>query len=135
LAVGCTFAVKPAEATTPLTALAVALAEQAGVPKGVIDVVVGDGDKAPEIGLEMCTNPTVRKVSFTGSTEVGRILLRQSADTVEKLSLELGGDAPFLVFDDADLDAAVDGAIASKYRRCRPDLCVREPHLRAGWRV
>lgn len=116
LAVGCTFVIKPAEAT-PLTALAtVFLAEQAGMPPGVINVVVGDGDKSPEIGLEMCTNPTVRKVSFTGSTEVGRILLRQSADTVKKLSLELGGNAPFLVFDDADLDAAVEGAIASKFR-------------------
>ena len=116
LAVGCTFVIKPAEAT-PLTALAaVFLAEQAGMPPGVVNVVVGNGDKSPEIGLEMCTNPTVRKVSFTGSTEVGRILLRQSADTVKKLSLELGGNAPFLVFDDADLDAAVDGAIASKFR-------------------
>lgn len=116
LAVGCTFVIKPAEAT-PLTALAaVALAEVAGVPAGVINVIVGDGARAPEIGLEMCTNPIVRKVSFTGSTEVGRILLRQSADTVKKLSLELGGNAPFIVFDDADIDAAVDGAIASKYR-------------------
>ena len=116
LAVGCTFVIKPAEAT-PLTALAaVALAELAGVPAGVINVVVGNGDKSPEIGLELCTNPMVRKVSFTGSTEVGRILLRQSADTIKKLSLELGGNAPFIVFDDADLDAAVEGAIASKYR-------------------
>ena len=116
LAVGCTFVIKPAEAT-PLTALAaVALAELAGVPPGVINVIVGNADKAPEIGLEMCTNPVVRKVSFTGSTEVGRILLRQSADTVKKLSLELGGNAPFIVFDDADIDAAVDGAIASKFR-------------------
>ena len=116
LAAGCTVVAKPAEAT-PLSALALAeLAAQAGLPAGVFNVVVGDGDKSPEIGLEMCTNPVVRKVSFTGSTEVGRILLRQSADTVKKLSLELGGNAPFIVFDDADLDAAVDGAIASKYR-------------------
>jgi succinate-semialdehyde dehydrogenase / glutarate-semialdehyde dehydrogenase len=116
LAVGCTFVIKPAEAT-PLTALAaVALAEQAGIPPGVINILVANGDKSPEIGLELCNNPIVKKVSFTGSTEVGRILLRQSANTVKKLSLELGGNAPFIVFDDADIDAAVDGAIASKYR-------------------
>ena len=115
-AAGCTAVAKPAEAT-PLTALAlVELAARAGFPAGVFNVVTGDADKASAIGLEMCTNPVVRKVSFTGSTEVGRILLRQSADTVKKLSLELGGNAPFIVFDDADLDAAVDGAIASKYR-------------------
>ncbi len=115
-AAGCTAVCKPAEAT-PLSALALAeLAERAGMPAGVFNVITGDGAAAPEIGLEMCTNPVVRKVSFTGSTEVGRILLRQSADTIKKLSLELGGNAPFIVFDDADLDAAVDGAIASKYR-------------------
>jgi len=113
LAAGCTVVIKPAE-QTPFSALAMAeLAERAGVPKGVFNVVTGD---APTIGKEMCANPTVRKVSFTGSTEVGRILMRQSADTIKKLSLELGGNAPFIVFDDADLDAAVDGAIASKYR-------------------
>jgi len=107
---------KPAEAT-PLSALAlVELANQAGIPPGVFNVVVADAAGAPAIGLELCTNPIVRKVSFTGSTEVGRILLRQSADTVKKLSLELGGNAPFIVFDDADLDAAVEGALASKYR-------------------
>jgi succinate-semialdehyde dehydrogenase / glutarate-semialdehyde dehydrogenase len=116
LAVGCTFVVKPAEAT-PLTALALAqLAIEAGMPPGVFNVIVGNGDKSPEIGLELCTSPTVRKVSFTGSTEVGRILLRQSADTIKKLSLELGGNAPFIVFDDADIDAAVEGALLSKYR-------------------
>jgi succinate-semialdehyde dehydrogenase / glutarate-semialdehyde dehydrogenase len=116
LAVGCTFVIKPAEAT-PLTALAaVALAEQAGIPPGVINILVANGDKSPEIGLELCTNPVVKKVSFTGSTEVGRILLRQSANTIKKLSLELGGNAPFIVFDDADIEAAVEGAIASKYR-------------------
>jgi succinate-semialdehyde dehydrogenase/glutarate-semialdehyde dehydrogenase len=115
-AAGCTVVAKPAEAT-PLSALALAeLAEQAGFPPGVFNIVVGDADKSPEIGVEMCTSPIVRKVSFTGSTEVGRILLRQSADTIKKLSLELGGNAPFIVFDDADLDAAVEGAIASKYR-------------------
>jgi succinate-semialdehyde dehydrogenase / glutarate-semialdehyde dehydrogenase len=133
LAVGCTFVLKPAEAT-PLTALAaVDLAEKAGIPPGVINVIVGDGPKAPEIGLEMCTNPVVRKVSFTGSTEVGRILLRQSADTVKKLSLELGGNAPFIVFDDADLDAAVDGAIASKYRNAgQTCVCANRIYVQDG---
>jgi succinate-semialdehyde dehydrogenase / glutarate-semialdehyde dehydrogenase len=116
LAVGCTFVVKPAEAT-PLTALALAqLAIEAGMPAGVLNVIVGNGDKSPEIGQALCASPVVRKVSFTGSTEVGRILLRQSADTVKKLSLELGGNAPFIVFDDADIDAAVEGALLSKYR-------------------
>jgi succinate-semialdehyde dehydrogenase/glutarate-semialdehyde dehydrogenase len=113
LAAGCTVVIKPAE-QTPFSALAMAeLAERAGMPKGVFNVITGD---APTIGKEMCANPTVRKLSFTGSTEVGRILMRQSADTIKKLSLELGGNAPFIVFDDADLDAAVEGAIASKYR-------------------
>jgi succinate-semialdehyde dehydrogenase / glutarate-semialdehyde dehydrogenase len=113
LAAGCTVVIKPAE-QTPFSALAMAeLAERAGIPKGVLNVITGD---APTIGKEMCANPTVRKLSFTGSTEVGRILMRQSADTIKKLSLELGGNAPFIVFDDADLDAAVEGAIASKYR-------------------
>ncbi len=115
-AAGCTAVCKPAEAT-PLSALALAqLAEEAGFPPGVFNIVVGAEDKSPEIGLELCQSPIVRKISFTGSTEVGRILLRQSADTVKKLSLELGGNAPFIVFDDADLDSAVDGALASKYR-------------------
>jgi succinate-semialdehyde dehydrogenase / glutarate-semialdehyde dehydrogenase len=116
LAAGCTVIAKPAEAT-PLSALAlVELANQAGIPPGVFNIVIADAAGAPEIGLELCTNPTVRKLSFTGSTEVGRILLRQSADTVKKLSLELGGNAPFIVFDDADVDAAVEGALLSKYR-------------------
>jgi succinate-semialdehyde dehydrogenase/glutarate-semialdehyde dehydrogenase len=113
LAAGCTVVLKPAE-QTPFSALALAeLAERAGIPQGVFNIVTGD---APTIGRELCANPKVRKLSFTGSTEVGRILMRQSADTVKKLSLELGGNAPFIVFDDADLDAAVEGAIASKYR-------------------
>jgi len=114
LAVGCTVVSKPAE-QTPLTAIALAvLAEQAGIPAGVFNVVVGiDG---PAIGRELCGNEKVRKISFTGSTEVGRILMRQCADQIKKVSLELGGNAPFIVFDDADLDAAVEGAIASKYR-------------------
>ena len=113
LAAGCTVVLKPAE-QTPYSALAMAeLAERAGIPKGVFNVITGD---APAIGKELCANPLVRKLSFTGSTEVGRILMRQSADTIKKLSLELGGNAPFIVFDDADLDAAVEGALASKYR-------------------
>ena len=113
LAAGCTVVLKPAE-QTPYSALAMAeLAERAGIPKGVFNVITGD---APAIGKELCANPVVRKLSFTGSTEVGRILMRQSADTIKKLSLELGGNAPFIVFDDADLDAAVEGALASKYR-------------------
>jgi len=113
LAAGCTVVIKPAEAT-PYSALALAeLAQRAGFPPGVLNVVTGD---ARAIGGEMCANPTVRKLSFTGSTEVGRILMKQVAPTIKKLSLELGGNAPFVVFDDADLDAAADGAIVSKYR-------------------
>src|SRR5688572_27048600 len=113
IAAGCTVVLKPAS-QTPFSALALAeLAERAGVPKGVFNVVTG-GAKA--IGGEMTSNPTVRKITFTGSTEVGRVLMRQSADTVKKLGLELGGNAPFIVFDDADLDAAAAGAIISKYR-------------------
>ncbi|BEH60665.1 hypothetical protein BpKM390_19100 [Burkholderia pseudomallei] len=113
LAAGCPIVVKPAE-STPFSALAMAfLAERAGVPKGVLSVVIGD-PKA--IGTEITSNPIVRKLSFTGSTAVGRLLMAQSAPTVKKLTLELGGNAPFIVFDDADLDAAVEGAIASKYR-------------------
>lgn len=113
LAAGCTVVVKPAEAT-PLTALALAaLAEQAGFPAGVFNVVTG---QPAAIGGELCANPTVRKLSFTGSTAVGRLLMAQCAPTVKKLSLELGGNAPFIVFDDADVDAAVEGALAAKYR-------------------
>jgi succinate-semialdehyde dehydrogenase/glutarate-semialdehyde dehydrogenase len=113
LAAGCTMVLKPASAT-PYSALALAvLAERAGVPAGVFSVVTGS---AGAIGGEMTANPLVRKLSFTGSTEVGKVLLRQCADTVKKASMELGGNAPFIVFDDADLDAAVEGAIASKYR-------------------
>ncbi|CAN7713782.1 NAD-dependent succinate-semialdehyde dehydrogenase [Duganella sp. LjRoot269] len=113
LAAGCTMVLKPAEAT-PYCALALAaLAERAGLPPGVFNVVTGE---PREIGGEMTSNPVVRKLSFTGSTEVGRLLMAQSAPTIKKLSLELGGNAPFIVFDDADLDAAVEGAIASKFR-------------------
>lgn len=113
LAAGCTIVIKPAT-QTPLSAFAlVVLAERAGFPAGVINIVTGS---AQEIGKELTTNPLVRKVSFTGSTEVGKILMQQCAGTVKKLSLELGGNAPFIVFDDADIDAAVEGAIASKFR-------------------
>ena len=113
LAAGCTVVLKPAGAT-PFSALALAeLAERAGIPHGVFNVITGD---SKAIGAELCASPKVRKLSFTGSTEIGRVLMRQSADTVKKLSLELGGNAPFIVFDDADIDAAVEGAIASKYR-------------------
>ena len=113
LAAGCTVVIKPAEAT-PYSAFALAeLAQRAGFPPGVLNVITGD---APSIGGEMCANLTVRKVSFTGSTEVGRLLMKQVAPTIKKISLELGGNAPFIVFDDADLDAAAEGAIISKYR-------------------
>jgi succinate-semialdehyde dehydrogenase / glutarate-semialdehyde dehydrogenase len=116
LAAGCTMVVKPAE-QTPLSILALAeLATRAGIPKGVLNVVTGDAAAAPAIGQEMCANPIVRKLSFTGSTEVGRILMRQCAPTIKKLSLELGGNAAFIVFDDANLDAAVDGLMNAKFR-------------------
>jgi succinate-semialdehyde dehydrogenase/glutarate-semialdehyde dehydrogenase len=113
IASGCTVVLKPAS-QTPFSALALAeLAERAGVPPGVFNVITG---AAVEIGAELTSNPIVRKLSFTGSTETGKVLMAQCASTVKKLSLELGGNAPFIVFDDADLDAAVEGAIASKYR-------------------
>ncbi len=113
LAVGCTMVVKPAK-QTPLCALALAeLGERAGLPPGVLSIVTGD---ASVIGGELTSNPTVRKLSFTGSTEIGKVLLAQCAGTVKKTSMELGGNAPFIVFDDADLDAAVEGAILCKYR-------------------
>jgi len=113
LSVGCPMVVKPAEAT-PYSALALAvLAERAGIPAGVFSVITGD---AKEIGAEMTSNPIVRKLTFTGSTGVGKLLMRQCSDTMKKLSLELGGNAPFIVFGDADIDAAVDGLMISKYR-------------------
>ncbi|MBU3077638.1 NAD-dependent succinate-semialdehyde dehydrogenase [Sphingomonas quercus] len=113
LAAGCTMVVKPAE-QTPLTAFALAdLASRAGVPAGVLNVVTGD---ARTIGAELTANPKIRKITFTGSTEVGRILIAQSAGTIKKMSMELGGNAPFIVFDDADVDAAVAGLLATKYR-------------------
>jgi succinate-semialdehyde dehydrogenase/glutarate-semialdehyde dehydrogenase len=114
LAAGCTFVIKPAE-DTPLSALALAvLAERAGIPAGVFNVVTTN--QPAKVGGELTQNPLVRKFSFTGSTEIGKLLMRQCASTVKKVSLELGGNAPFIVFDDADLDAAADGAMLSKYR-------------------
>jgi succinate-semialdehyde dehydrogenase / glutarate-semialdehyde dehydrogenase len=116
LAAGCTMVLKPAE-QTPLSALALCeLAEEAGIPAGVLSVVTGDAEDAPEIGRELTGNPAVRKLGFTGSTEVGKLLMRRCADGLKRVSLELGGNAPFLVFDDADLDAAVAGALLCKYR-------------------
>ena len=130
LASGCTMVAKPASAT-PYSALALAaLAERAGIPAGVFNVLTG-GSKA--IGGELTSNPDVRKVTFTGSTEVGRELMKQSADTIKKLSLELGGNAPFIVFDDADLDAAVEGAIISKYRNAgQTCVCANRLYVQAG---
>ncbi len=114
LAAGCTFVVKP-PAETPLSATALAeLAHRAGIPKGVFNVVTST--HSSDVGLELTTNPLVRKFTFTGSTEIGKLLMEQCASTVKKISLELGGNAPFIVFDDADLDAAADGAMVSKYR-------------------
>ncbi|MDX1669567.1 MAG: NAD-dependent succinate-semialdehyde dehydrogenase, partial [Limnobacter sp.] len=116
LAAGCSVVIKPAE-QTPLSALALAeLGRQAGIPTGVLNVVTGDAEQSIEIGKVLCESDLVRKLSFTGSTEVGRILMQQCAPTIKKLSLELGGHAPLIVFEDADIDKAVEGAIASKYR-------------------
>ena len=130
LAAGCSMVVKPAS-QTPFSALAFAeLALRAGVPPGLLSVVTGS---AAAIGAEMTRNPLVRKLSFTGSTEVGRTLMRQSAETIKKLSLELGGNAPFIVFDDADLDAAVDGAMVSKYRNTgQTCVCANRLYVQRG---
>ena len=130
LASGCTMVAKPAE-STPLSALALAvLSERAGIPAGVFNVITGD---AKEIGGEMTSNPDVQKITFTGSTEVGRLLMRQSASTIKKLSLELGGNAPFIVFNDADLDAAVEGAIISKYRNAgQTCVCANRLYVQDG---
>ncbi|WP_195724625.1 MULTISPECIES: NADP-dependent succinate-semialdehyde dehydrogenase [Herbaspirillum] len=130
LAAGCPMVLKPAEAT-PFSALALAvLAERAGIPAGVFSVVTGS---AKDIGGEMTSNPIVRKISFTGSTGVGKLLMEQSASSIKKLSLELGGNAPFIVFDDADLDAAVEGAIASKYRNAgQTCVCANRIYVQDG---
>ena len=116
LAAGCTVVIKPAE-LTPLTALAACeLAQRAGIPAGVLNILCADADNSIAIGKVLCESPIVRHISFTGSTEVGRILMAQSAPTIKKMSLELGGNAPFIVLNDADIDSAVEGAFASKYR-------------------
>src|SRR6476619_5055801 len=130
LASGCTLLVKPAE-STPFSALALAvLAERAGIPAGVFNVLTGE---PRAIGGEMTSNPDVRKITFTGSTEVGRLLMRQSADTIKKLSLELGGNAPLIVFDDADLDAAVEGAMISKFRNMgQTCVCANRLYVQDG---
>ncbi|MCY3877962.1 MAG: NAD-dependent succinate-semialdehyde dehydrogenase [Rhodobacteraceae bacterium] len=131
LAVGCAFVGRPAS-ETPLSALVMAaLAERAGVPKGLFSIVTSTRSRA--IGEEFCSNHTVRKITFTGSTEVGRILLRQAGEQVKKVSMELGGNAPFVVFDDADIDAAVEGAMISKYRNNgQTCVCANRIYVQAG---
>ena len=133
LAAGCTVVIKPAEAT-PLSALAVAeLAQRAGMPAGVLNIVTADGAASIEIGKVLCSSDVVRHLSFTGSTEVGRILAAQCAPTVKKISLELGGNAPFIVFDDADIDSAVEGAMVSKYRNAgQTCVCANRFYVQAG---
>jgi len=130
IAAGCTAVVKPAS-QTPYSGLAWgALAEEVGIPKGVVNVVTGS---AGEIGDELCTNPIVKKITFTGSTEVGKILIEKSASTVKKVSMELGGNAPFLVFDDADIDRAVEGAVVAKYRNSgQTCVCTNRFFVQAG---
>ncbi len=131
LAAGCSFVARPA-AETPLSALVMGvLAERAGIPKGVLSII--PSSRSSEIGKEFCENPAVRKLTFTGSTEVGRILLRQAADQVIKCSMELGGNAPFIVFDDADLDEAVAGAIMCKFRNNgQTCVCANRIYVQAG---
>jgi succinate-semialdehyde dehydrogenase/glutarate-semialdehyde dehydrogenase len=133
LAAGCPVVIKPAE-LTPLTALAAAeLAVRAGIPAGVLNVLTADSDNSIAVGKVFCASDIVRHISFTGSTEVGRILMAQSAPTVKKLSLELGGNAPFIVFDDADVDSAVEGAIASKYRNAgQTCVCANRIYVQDG---
>jgi succinate-semialdehyde dehydrogenase/glutarate-semialdehyde dehydrogenase len=133
LAAGCPVVIKPAEAT-PLSALAVAeLAQRAGMPAGVLNVVTSDAEGSIAVGKVLCASDTVRHLSFTGSTEVGRILAAQCAPTIKKLSLELGGNAPFIVFDDADLDSAVEGAMISKYRNAgQTCVCANRFYVQAG---
>ncbi|WP_313296129.1 NAD-dependent succinate-semialdehyde dehydrogenase [Diaphorobacter sp.] len=133
LAAGCPVVIKPAE-LTPLTALAaIELANRAGIPAGVINIITADADNSIAVGKVLCASDVVRHLSFTGSTEVGRILMAQSAPTVKKLSLELGGNAPFLVFDDADIDSAVEGAFASKYRNAgQTCVCTNRFYVQEG---
>ena len=133
LAAGCPVIIKPAEAT-PLSALAVAeLAQRAGMPAGVLNIITADAAQSIEIGKVLCSSDVVRHLSFTGSTEVGRILARQCAPTVKKISLELGGNAPFIVFDDADIDSAIEGAMVSKYRNAgQTCVCANRFYAQAG---
>ncbi len=133
LAAGCTVIIKPAE-LTPLTALAAAeLAQRAGIPAGVLNMLCADSNNSIAIGKVLCASDVVRHISFTGSTEVGRILMAQSAPTVKKLSLELGGNAPFIVFDDANIDSAVEGAFASKYRNAgQTCVCTNRFYVQEG---
>lgn len=133
LAAGCTVIIKPAE-LTPLTALAAAeLALRAGIPAGVLNMITADAAQSVAVGKSLCASDVVRHLSFTGSTEVGRILMQQCAPTVKKLSLELGGNAPFIVFDDADMDSAVEGAIASKYRNAgQTCVCANRFYVQEG---
>ena len=133
LAAGCTVVIKPAE-QTPLSALAVAeLAQRAGMPPGVLNIITADSEQSIAIGNVLCASDTVRHLSFTGSTEVGRILMKQCAPTVKKLSLELGGNAPFIVFDDADIDSAVEGAMISKYRNAgQTCVCANRLYVQDG---
>ena len=133
LAAGCTVVIKPAE-QTPLSALALAeLAQRAGVPAGVLNVITADGARSIEIGRALCASDTVRHLSFTGSTEVGRLRAAQCAPTVKRMSLELGGNAPFIVFDDADLDSAVEGAMVSKYRNAgQTCVCANRFYVQDG---
>jgi succinate-semialdehyde dehydrogenase/glutarate-semialdehyde dehydrogenase len=133
LAAGCPVVIKPAE-QTPLSALAAAeLAQRAGMPPGVLNIVTGDGAQSIEIGKVLCGSDVVRHLSFTGSTEVGRILMQQCAPTIKKMSLELGGNAPFIVFDDADVDSAVEGAMASKYRNAgQTCVCANRLYVQDG---
>jgi succinate-semialdehyde dehydrogenase/glutarate-semialdehyde dehydrogenase len=133
LAAGCPVIIKPAEAT-PLSALACAeLAQRAGMPAGVLNVLTADAKQSIEVGKALCASDTVRHLSFTGSTEVGRILMQQCAPTIKKLSLELGGNAPFIVFDDADVDSAVEGAMISKYRNAgQTCVCANRLYVQDG---
>ncbi|MFZ2652270.1 MAG: NAD-dependent succinate-semialdehyde dehydrogenase [Burkholderiaceae bacterium] len=133
LAAGCTVVIKPAE-QTPLSALAVAeLAQRAGMPAGVLNVITADADKSIAVGKVLCASELVRHLSFTGSTEVGRILAAQCAPTIKKLSLELGGNAPFIVFDDADIDSAVEGAMTAKYRNAgQTCVCANRLYVQEG---
>lgn len=132
LAAGCTIVLKPAEQTPLVAGAMFALAHQAGFPEGAVNLIyASEGDA---VGRDLCTNPKVRKISFTGSTEIGRLHMRQCSDQIKKVSLELGGNAPLIVFDDADIDAAVDGAIQAKYRNAG-QTCVSANRLYVQSRV